>query len=503
MKSLKEAYKDSFLMGNIYTPKVLENKALQQMLKEQFNVLTSENIMKPALIQPKQGKFTFDAADDLMTYAKVFNFKVVGHTLVWHQQTLSWIDEANTSREEALVLLRTHMTEIMTRYKGEIIAWDVLNEAIEDGVEEETKNWRKHLRSTPWLRMIGVDYIEHVFQIANELDPNAKLYYNDYNLNYEQKREATYYMVKELKELGIPIHGIGMQGHYHTNTPISTVADSLELFSRLENVEISITELDVTVTGSEKSSRLSAEHELIQAQYYAQLFQIYKKYEKVIKRITFWGTDDQTSWRGDRFPTIFNQDYSPKKSFEAIVDPEGFLQAYPLIDRDSTQTAIANYGTPELGNEETWLKFDPVPLVRQLTAWEGATAVAYAQWNEENLYLLTDVEGSKPHANDSIDIFIHSHQLFKITITAENKVDFNEKPEISGFESIVLTTDHGYQIYAKLPLQVLSTAYVFGFDMQVNDANEQGIRQSCATWNSFTEPTLRKVEEFGNLQFMK
>jgi len=513
MKTLKEVYKDSFLMGNIYTPKILNNKALQEMLKEHFNVITAENIMKPALIQPQQNVFNFVVADEMMEYATKNDFKVVGHTLAWHQQTLSWIDEDTTSSEKALKLLRAHMTKIMTRYKGQIIAWDVLNEAIEDGVQADTKDWRKHLRDTPWLRMIGDDYIRHVFEIAHELDPNAVLYYNDYNLNYQQKREVTYYMVKELREAGVPIHGIGMQGHYHTNTPIETVDASLKLFSKLDGIEISVTELDVTVTGSEKSDVLSKEHEIQQAQYYAQLFQIYKSYDEIIERITFWGTDDATSWRGERFPTIFNKDYSPKASYYAIINPDEFLQEYPLVERDCTQTAIANHGTPEIGNESTWNKSQPLSVSRQLTAWEGATATAHVIWDTQNLYILTDVKVATTHQNDSIDIYLspaHSKSSnyqdgdYQITITLENNVNFNGKSKIERFESFTTTTEHGYQLQVKIPFkQNLIANQVLGFDLQVNDSNSHGVRQSVATWNDFTGSLPHSTIGFGNLKLVK
>jgi len=513
MKSLKEIYKNSFLMGNIYTPRLLENEPLKTMMSQQFNSITAENIMKPMLIQPEQNKFVWNNADDMVKYAEENDFKVVGHTLAWHQQTLNWIDEANTTREEALALLREHMTQIMTRYKGKIIAWDALNEAIEDGVQEDTKDWRKHLRNTPWLRMIGEDYINHVFQIAHELDPNAILYYNDYNLNYQQKREATYYMVKELREAGVPIHGIGMQGHYHTNTPVETVEASLKLFSTLEGIEVSVTELDVTVTGSEKGEKLSVEHELEQAQYYARLFQIYKKYEPIIKRITFWGTDDKTSWRGERFPTIFNPDYSPKLAFEAIIDPDDFLQKNPIVQRDITQTASAIYGTPKLGDDSTWDKSQPISVSRQLTAWEGATAEAYAMWDTENLYIMANVTDATPNENDAIDIYLnpsgkkvgaYEADDYHITIKSQGGLDFHGKAALKEFSSSATTIEKGYQIQAKIPLPGdLSVEATIGFDLQINDANLKGERQSAATWNDFTGALPHSTAGFGNLKFVK
>ncbi|MCL1991244.1 MAG: endo-1,4-beta-xylanase [Defluviitaleaceae bacterium] len=517
MKQLKTIYQTSFLIGNIYTPKVLEDEALHQLLKTQFNALTAENIMKPALIQPKQATFTFDAADAMVDYASDHDFHVVGHTLAWHQQTLDWIDEAKTSREEALNLLREHLMEIMTRYKGKIISWDVLNEAIEDGVQQDTKAWRKHLRDTPWLRMIGEDYIQHVFHIAHELDPHAILYYNDYNLNNQQKREATYYMVKELKEAGVPIQGIGMQGHYHTNTPVQTVEESLALFTQLDGIEISVTELDVTVTGSEKATVLSTDHEIEQAQYYAQLFQIYKRYENSIKRITFWGTDDATSWRRERFPTLFNQDYSPKQAFHAIVDPDQFLKDHPLVERDTTQTAVATHGSPVLGVVQTWHQKHPLSVSRQLTAWEGATAKAYVMWDEVSLYLLADVSvatlnasAKEIHHKDSVDIYLNLMQEqskndqtddHHITITFENEVSFNGKVDIKGFKSFATTTNNGYQVQVKIPVQKgLFVEQVIGFDLQVNDSNAHGVRQSMATWNDVSGRLGTSTAGFGKLR---
>lgn len=512
METLKEVYQDSFLIGNIYTPKVLKNKGLQQLLKTQFNVLTAENIMKPAFIQPQRGTFTFDAADDMMDYAKANDFKVAGHTLAWHQQTLGWLDETTTTKEEALALLRAHITAIMTRYQGKIMSWDVLNEAIEDDVQADPKEWHQHLRPTPWFRLLGEDYVSHIFHMAHELDPIAKLYYNDYNLNDQSKREATYYMVKALRAAGVPIHGIGMQGHYHTHTPLETIEESLALFSQLDGIEVSITELDVTVTGSEKSETLSKAHELLQGQYYAQLFQIYKRYEKTIKRITFWGTDDATSWRSQRFPTLFNQDYSPKQAFYAIMDPDKFLRAHPPIKRDGPQIAVATYGTPKLGAIQTWSKAQPLSVSQQLTAWEGATAKAYTMWNEENLYVLVDVsvltQTSPSKSSVAIDISLSKSDQGDhedhITITFENKVSFNGKAKPKKFESFVTTTETGYQVQAQIPLQqALSAHQIIGFDLQVNDSNAQGIRQSVATWHRLTSTLPHRSTDLGHLKLQK
>ena len=488
MKTLKQVYQNQFLMGNIYTPRLLENEPLQAMLNTQFDVLTAENIMKPALIQPRNGDFTFENADLMLEYANKNNQLIVGHTLAWHQQTLSWIDEANTSKEEALALLKAHLTAIMTRYKGKIIAWDVLNEAIEDGVQADPADWRLHLRDTPWLRMIGPVYINHVFHVAHELDPDAVLYYNDYNLNYPQKRKATYYMVKDLKAAGVPIHGIGMQGHYHTNTPIHTVSDSLELFSLLDGVEISVTELDVTVTGSEKLDRLTPAMELEQAQYYAQLFQIYNRFAAIITRITFWGSDDVTSWRGERFPTIFNGDYSPKLAYHAIIDPEKFLTDHPPIPKDVTLTAVAKKATSDFEDRATWDLSAAIVVTKQLTAWEGATGVVNAIWDDNHLYLFVDVTDTTVNDNDRVDLYLGEQ---KYSFAVANR-------------DVVRVTMDGYTFKVALPLAELAIVDgAIGFDIQINDANEKGERQSAAAWNNFTHTNDITDARLGVLQLVE
>lgn len=507
MKTLKEVYQKSFLMGNIYTPRLLDNEPLKTMMQQQFNTITAENIMKPVLIQPERDVFRFDAADAMMAYGQNEGFVVVGHTLAWHQQTLNWIDEETVTKEEAIDLLRTHMTTLMSRYKGQILAWDVLNEAIIDGTAGDPKEWRNYLRETPWLRMIGEDYVELVFRVAHEIDPDARLYYNDYNLNYPAKRKATYYMVKELCESGVPIHGIGMQGHFHTNTPVETVEESLALFSQLPDIEISVTELDVTVTGSEHSNSLSKEHEVEQGQYYARLFQIYKKYDNIIKRITFWGTDDETSWRCERFPTIFNKDYSPKLAFDAIIDPDGFLAKYPIVKKDTKQVAVVSFGTPTVGENLNWTNEAQIFANRQLTAWEGATARIDVMWDEEAVFVKAVVTDKSPSDLDQVDVYfsfsnmnLGDYQIddYHITVTRIGALSFNRRAEIEEIEHQVVTGELGYTVYLRLPAAVRYNQYI-GFDVQVRDYNDRDELQSMAVWNDVTGALATNTKGLGQL----
>lgn len=321
--SLADAYSDYFLLGTIYTPKTLSDPEKSLVLGN-FNCITPENIMKPEYMQPTEGNFNFTESDTMMQFAGENNLKVVGHTLVWHQQSGDWLGR-NVTREEAIEQLRNHITSIVSRYRGKVLSWDVVNEAVDDGKSLPADgDWTKCLRETQWLSSIGPDYIALAFTFAHEADPDAKLYYNDYNLNDSKKAEVVCAMVRDLKSQGVPIDGIGMQGHYTTNVSVASVERSLKMFSEL-GVEVSISELDVAVNDAAGAKSLTREQEIRQAVTYAKLFKVFKKYSDLIKRVTFWGTVDSASWRSDRFPCLFNGDYTPKEAVYAVLDPEKYL----------------------------------------------------------------------------------------------------------------------------------------------------------------------------------
>lgn len=213
---LKSAYTKQFLVGNIVTGANLEGPRFE-LLKRHYSIATAENSMKPSSLQREKGVFTFEAADAMVDTVLEAGLKIHGHTLAWHQQSPGWMNYEGIPREEALENLITHTKTVTEHFKGRVISWDVLNEAINDNPPNPA-DWKASLRQTPWLRALGPDYIEIVFKAAREADPNAKLYYNDYNLDNQNKALAVYTMVKELNEKnpnagGRPlIDGVGMQG---------------------------------------------------------------------------------------------------------------------------------------------------------------------------------------------------------------------------------------------------------------------------------------------------
>ena len=489
MQTLKQAYQDYFQLGNIYTPKEAKSPK-GSAIAEHFHIITPENIMKPALMQPKKGEYLFQLADDMFTYAKENNLTVAGHTLVWHQQSLNWLEDHAKTREEAIQYMRAHMEQVITRYAGQIAAWDVVNEAIKDDIRSDTSDWRAHLRDSKWLRLIGPDYIQIAFEMAHEIDPSATLYYNDYNLNYTNKAEVTYHMVRELRAAGVPIHGIGMQGHYHTNTPLETVENSLNLFAQIPGIKISFTELDITVTGSEGKSALTDAQNRLQAQKYAQLFQLFKANASLIERITFWGYDDASSWRSDRFPNLWNADLTPKPAFYAVLNPEKYLAENPLEAPTGPKQA-------KLG--------EPFNIDMQTTAWEGATATAKAHLQGDSLTIIAHVHSKNVHPNDSVTLYLdllgnksatYEADDHMFTVTSENRLTTHTKTP-DALKTSATLTDTGYEITASF--QVPTTTQKIGLELQVNDHDEHGHIQSVAKWNDGTGDTYRSTANFGEL----
>ena len=273
---LKERYRSFFPVGNVISPRDLGTERFD-LLKKHFDIVTAENAMKPIYLQREKGVFTFDVADELVNAALEAGMKVHGHTLAWHQQSPAWINREGISRDEAIENMVGHAQTVAAHFRGRVVSWDALNEAIIDN-PTTPQNWKAALRRAPWYNAIGEEYIAIVFRAAREADPDALLYYNDYNLDNPNKALAVYHMVKEINEqnpdvLGRPlIDGIGMQGHYRVGVDLENVAASLKRFASL-GVQVSVTELDVQAGAS---FRLTAEQALIQGAVYARLFAFFR-----------------------------------------------------------------------------------------------------------------------------------------------------------------------------------------------------------------------------------
>jgi GH35 family endo-1,4-beta-xylanase len=332
VKGLKDYFRDYFPIGVAVSPRSLKTDEAGLIL-QQFNSITPENAMKMGPIHPGAQDYFWKDADSIAAFARRHQLKMRGHTLAWHNQTPEWIfkdaEGKPVPRDVLLQRLRDHIHAVVGRYKDVIYAWDVVNEAISDKRDE-------YLRPSPWLTIIGEDFISKAFQYAHEADPKALLFYNDYNEIDAVKREKIFRLVKSLKDAGVPIHGLGLQGHWAVNEPSEGQLDStLGLFAQL-GVTLQITELDISVYPKEHNARdrrpedlnttFTAEREQKQLEVYRTIFRLFKKYRDVISGVTFWNISDRDSWLDDfpvkgrkDYPLLFDAQLKPKKAFYEVI----------------------------------------------------------------------------------------------------------------------------------------------------------------------------------------
>lgn len=326
IKGLKDYYKDYFTLGVAVAPSSLTGAQLV-LIQKHFGSLTAENVMKPALIHPEENRYFWDNADLIVNFAITNGMKVRGHTLVWHQQTPAWMFKDamgnEVTKEVLLARLKEHITQVVTRFKGKVYAWDVVNEAVDD-------NDSKFLRETDWYRICGEEYIVKAFQWAHEADPDALLFYNDYNTEFAGKRDKVYQLLKQLLDAGVPVHGVGLQGHWNIVNPAEKdLRDAIVKYSSL-GIKVQITELDVSVYTSGETSPsdnvFTAERELKQLEKYNMIFRVLRESKNVITGVTFWNVSDKSSWLDNfpvkgrkNYPLLFDQNLKPKKAYWEVV----------------------------------------------------------------------------------------------------------------------------------------------------------------------------------------
>lgn len=349
--TLKDAFKNDFLIGVALNKSEFtsENTKANALVKTQFNSISPENVLKWESVHPTRFGFQFGPADRYVAFGQKNGMFIVGHTLIWHSQTPNWVfqdDKGNRTvernrhpvdRETLLWRMRDHISTVVGRYKGKIGGWDVVNEALNDDGT---------LRQSKWKKIIGDDYILKAFQFAHEADPGAQLYYNDYSLENPAKRAGAIGLVKKLQAAGIPIAGVGLQGHYKMNQfQLTQVDETIKAFSKL-GVKVMITELDMDVLPPATRSQaaevsmnvalraelnpytngLPASMEQAEAQRYADLFKVFLANKDSVTRVTFWGVTDADSWLNKwpvkgrtSYPLLFDRKYHPKPAFDAVI----------------------------------------------------------------------------------------------------------------------------------------------------------------------------------------
>ncbi len=342
---LKDVFVNGFYVGAALNIEQISGKDPEAMdlVARQFNSITPENILKWEEVHPEPNVYNFEAPDQYVAFGEKHNMHIIGHTLVWFHQTPDWVfqDESGNplTREALLERMKEHIFTVMGRYKGRIHGWDVVNEAImADG------SWRK----CKWYEIIGEDYVEKAFEFARASDPDAELYYNEYDFEYGPKTKGVIQLIQNLHAKGIRVDGVGIQGHWFVDYPkLEVVEEYVTALSKL-GVKLMITEMDVSVLPfypvDSKVVPLSSFDAETQKKYnpypdslpntvqndlakrYADFFSLFLKHQGLFGRITFWAVHDAQTWRNywpitgrTDYPMLFDRHCQPKRAFEAVV----------------------------------------------------------------------------------------------------------------------------------------------------------------------------------------
>ena len=349
--SLKDAFGDKFLVGvaiNEYQSSGRDTASVK-IIKKHFNSIVAEDCMKSANIHPEEDRYNFEQADQFVKFGQENNMAIIGHCLIWHSQLAPWfcVDQKgnNVSAEVLKQRMKDHITTIVTRYKGKIKGWDVVNEAI-----EEDGSYRK----TKFYEILGEEYIPLAFQYAHEADPDAELYYNDYGMNVPGRRDAVVKLVNSLKAKGLRIDAVGMQGHMGMDYPTIEDFEASMLAFAGTGVKVMITEWDMSALPTVKrSANISdtvtfrkamnpypeALPDSVSAVWNARMkafFNLFLKHADIVERVTAWGVSDGDSWKNNfpvrgrkEYPLLFDRNYEMKPFLKELINENKTTENQP------------------------------------------------------------------------------------------------------------------------------------------------------------------------------
>ena len=335
-EGLKDIFKESYHIGVALNSWQLNStdEKINSLIANNFNSLSPENGLKWQLVHPELDRYNFEFGDSYVALGEKIDAFTIGHCLVWHQQVPRWVfvDENNEKLNKAALISRMeqHIETVAGRYKGKIHGWDVVNEAFnEDG----------SFRESDWYKIAGKDFMKAAFRKAHVVDPEAELYYNDYNVWNAAKRKGILDFAKEMVAEGIQVDAIGMQGHYQLDTPTLEQIEQGIIDIHEAGFKVMVTELDVDVlprprraVGADLNMNfansdeynpykdgITPEGEAKLAARYAEIFKIYEKHKDKITRVTFWGLGDGNSWLNNfpvrgrtNYPLLFDRKLEPK-----------------------------------------------------------------------------------------------------------------------------------------------------------------------------------------------
>jgi endo-1,4-beta-xylanase len=340
---MQQHFQEAFLIGVALDgdPLTSYSTAELNLVRKEFGAVTAANCMKMPQTQPAEGVFNFSMADRLVDFAVSNHIKVCGHCLLWakDERTPEWMfregDKA-IERERLLQRLHDHINKVAGQYRGNVISWDVVNEALDDGTN--------YIRASKWMSILGEDFIVKAFQFAREADPNAVLVYNDYNIELPRKREKLIRLLRMLQDQHAPIQAVGIQGHYEINSvPYADIEETVSAVQGL-GLKVMFTELDLDVIprakwwaeGGKYHDELAQVNPYTngcpagvlqaQAEQYRKLFAIFSRHRDVIARVSFWDLHDGRSWLNHfpwervNHPLLFDRNTRPKPAYEAIMN---------------------------------------------------------------------------------------------------------------------------------------------------------------------------------------
>ena len=426
---LKDAYKDYFKIGVAVNQRNISDPEQAALVIKEFNSITAENDMKPGEMHPAPGVWNFEKADKIADFCRKNGIKLRGHNLLWHSQMANWMFYDYSKKQEKMLneqaskpmqmpqmgqmppqgqrpqggfggrqqmrnpyegmklvkkevlfqRMKEHIDVVVNRYKDIIYCWDVVNEAITDDARA-----RQPLRESTFYKICGNDeFIRKAFEFAHEADPNAILFYNDYNECDPVKRDRIYDLVKSMKDAGVPVHGIGMQGHYNIYGPSEEDFEAaIEKYEQIVD-HIHITELDIRCNqemgGQLRFSRgedvkISNDVKLLQETQYDRLFRIMRRHHQKLDVVTFWNLSDRDSWVGvNNYPLPFDKDFKPKNLHKVLCsfDPK-YDNAEVKEDFKPSATCQPGQEYPQV-NSQGYVRF-------RVNAPEAKYVIATAGW---------------------------------------------------------------------------------------------------------------------------
>jgi endo-1,4-beta-xylanase len=523
--SLQDVLADDFRIGAAIDARDITGPS-GELLSKHFNQVTAENHMKPDAIQPTEGEFTFDAADELVDYAEANGMEVYGHTFLWHtDQVPAWwfqypeghtragepLGSSDEDRQIMLDRLEAHIGALAEHYGDRIWAWDVVNEVISDNNAEVHRHSR-------WYEIFeGPEYVSHAFRIAREQfdavgATDVKLFINDYGTENPGKRDNLYALVSQMLEDGVPVDGVGHQTHINLNTSIDQIEASIDKFAGLGVLQ-AVTELDVAIGAPAEGEEFpELEARLIeQGHYYRDLFAMYREHADQLESVTVWGLHDGRSWlrgmstpRPLESPLIFSDTLRSKWAYWGVVDPSRLPDLPDEEEPEYARVQVPLAETaPSINGEKDAVWDDASTVATEVNVEggaDGATADVSLIWDDKALYALFEVtdpqldeSSPNPWEQDSVELFLNPGNTkeggygeadgqYRVSFTNAVTLGGNG-PEAGALTSAAAVTDTGYRVEMSIALAEghAEVGAEHGLELQVNDATD-GVRTAVHTW---------------------